>query len=345
MHLRNAVALLIGALLFTSSSPSLQAQRSDSDRSERWELLGEKKVGLWLDRDVIKLDQDEDWYKERRYRQIRFDVKDNDIHLNRVRLVYFNGYDEDLRVDRLIRDGDQYVLRLDGERGYVRRMELSYRSRLNFDGRATVKIYGERAGSRDGDRVAARDEIDDRDRDRVVKDRVEDLRDRDRATVRDRDDDRDRDRAVVRDRATDLRDREATDRDREDRRDRDRLALRDDADDRDGDRRWVELGCRRVSLADRDRDTIDVGKREGWYRAIRLRAEGNDVEIMRIDVVYGNGAPDELDIRRVIRDGRRSEVIDLKGGEKTIDQIQLVYRRLNEERGQTRICADGLLAG
>ena len=160
--------------------------------------------------------------------------------------------------------------------------------------------------------------------------------DRDRATDRDRDDDRDRDRAVVRDRATDLRDREATDRDRVDRRDRDRLALRDDADDRDGDRRWVELGCRRVSLADRDRDTIDVGKREGWYRAIRLRAEGNDVEIMRIDVVYGNGAPDELDVRRVIRDGRRSEAIDLKGGEKTIDQIQLVYRRLSEERGQTR---------
>ena len=175
MHLRNAVALLIGAMLLTSSSPSSQAQRSNSDRSERWELLGEKKVGLWLDRDVIKLDQDEDWYKERRYRQIRFDVKDNDIHLNRVRLVYFNGYDEDLRVDRLIRDGDQYVLRLDGERGYVRRMELSYRSRLNFEGRATVKIYGERAGSRDGDRVAARDEIDDRDRDRVVKDRVEDF--------------------------------------------------------------------------------------------------------------------------------------------------------------------------
>ena len=84
MHLRNAVALFIGALLFTSSSPSSQAQRSDSDRSERWELLGEKKVGLWLDRDVIKLDQDEGWYKERSYRQIRFDVEDNDIHLNRA---------------------------------------------------------------------------------------------------------------------------------------------------------------------------------------------------------------------------------------------------------------------
>ena len=295
-----------------------------------------RKVGLWLDKDVINLDQDEDWYKERRYRELRFDVKDNDIYLNRVRLVYFNKYDEDLRVDRLIHDGDQYSLRLDGERGYVRRIELSYRSRLNFEGRATVKIYGESTRSRDQDRVAARDN-------------VEDLRDRDRATDRG-DDVRDRDRGTIRDDVNDLRDRgRATVRDREaeDLRDRDRPSRRGDVDDRqdDGDRRWVELGCRRVSLADRDRDTIEVGKREGWYRAIRLRAEGNDVEVMRVDVVYGNGAPDEFDVRRVLRDGRRSEAIDLKGSEKTIDQIHLVYRRLNEERGQTTVCAEGFLAG
>ena len=320
MHLRHAIALLVGALVFAPSLPTAQAQGPKADRSERWELLGEKKVGLWLDRDIIKLDQDDDWYKERRYRSIRFDVQDNDIYLNRVRLIYFNEYDEDLRVDRLIRDGDQYLLRLDGERGFVRRIELSYRSRLNFDGRATVKIYGE-AADRDRERVAVREGGDDRNRDRaIVRDSVEDLRDRDRSTVRDRDDSRDRDRAVAR--------RDA-----------------DDGDEDDRDQRWVELGCRRVSLASRDRDTIDVGKREGWYRAIRLRAEGNDVEILRVEVVYGNGAPDELDVRRVIRDGRRSGAIDLKGSEKTIDQIQLVYRRLDEERGQTRICADGLLAG
>ena len=348
MRLRHAIALLLGAVVFIAVTLQVQAQNSNGGR---WELLGEKKVGLWLDKDVINLDQDDDWYKERRYRELRFDVRDNDIYLNRVRLVYFNGYDEDLRVDRLIRDGDQYSLRLDGERGYVRRIELSYRSKLNFEGRATVKIYGESRRSRDGDRVATRDDRDaprdrgddlrdrDRDRDRgTIRDDVNDLRDRGRATVRDREDedvrDRDRDRTARRDREDDVRDRDRGDR-------------RENADDRqdDGDRRWIELGCRRVSLAERDRDTIDVGKREGWYRAIRLRAEGNDVEVLRVEVVYGNGSPDQLDVRRVIRDGRRSESIDLQGSEKTIDQIHLVYRRLNEERGQTRVCADGLLAG
>ena len=361
MRLRHAIALILGAVVFIPVTLKVQAQSSNGGR---WELLGEKKVGLWLDKDVINLDQDDAWYKERRYRELRFDVRDNDIYLNRVRLVYFNGYDEDLRVDRLLHDGDQYSLRLNGERGYVRRIELSYRSKLNFEGRATVKIYGESRRSRDGDRVATRDDreasrdrgddLRDRDRDRgTIRDDVNDLRDRGRATVRDRegDDVRDRDRDRARDgEADDVRDRDrASRRDREegDVRDRDRVARGDDVDDRqvDGDRRWIELGCRRVSLAEKDRDTIDVGKREGWYRAIRLRAEGNDVEVLRVEVVYGNGAPDELDVRRVIRDGRRSEAIDLKGSEKTIDQIHLVYRRLNEERGQTRVCADGLLAG
>src|ERR1044071_7881051 len=147
MPLRHTLALILGAVVFISVTLQVQAQNSDRGR---WELLGEKKVGLWLDKDVINLDQDDDWYKERRYRELRFDVKDNDIYLNRVRLVYFNGYDEDLRVDRLIRDGHQYLLRLNGERAYVRRIELSYRSRLNFEGRATVKIYGETTRPRDG---------------------------------------------------------------------------------------------------------------------------------------------------------------------------------------------------
>ena len=356
MHLPYAIAALAGAVVFAAWAPIAQAQNSDDDRSSgRWELLGEKKVGLWLDRDVIKLDQNDEWYKERRYRRIRFDVEDNDIHLNRVRLVYFNDYDENLRVERLIREGEQYSLRLDGDRGYVRQIELDYRSRLNFDGRATVKIYGELAQYRDRDRVAVRDGARDRDRDAIRDDSV---RDRDRDAIRD-DSVRDRERNATRDDSVRDRERNATrddsvrDRARnanrdDDVRDRDRAAVRDDVDDRDEDerdRRWVELGCRRVSLADRDRDTIDVSKREGWYRAIRLRAEGNDVEVMRVDVVYGNSAPDELDVRRIIRDGRRSRAIDLKGSEKSIEQIQLVYRRLSDERGRTTICVDGLLAG
>jgi len=65
------------------------------------------------------------------------------------------------------------------------------------------------------------------------------------------------------------------------------------ARDRDDDRRqWVDLGCQQVSFRGRDRDTIRVGRREGRFRAIRLAARGNDVEVLRLSVVYGNGNPE-----------------------------------------------------
>jgi hypothetical protein len=111
------------------------------------------------------------------------------------------------------------------------------------------------------------------------------------------------------------------------------------------DRKWIELGCRQVSLSGRDRDAIQVGRREGWFEAIRLRAEGNDVEILNVEVVYGNGSPDELDVRRVIRSGDRTGWLDIRGRERKLNRIDLVYRQRGDDRGRTRICAEGWLAG
>jgi len=321
MPLARATMVITSALLFVVAlSSQSQAQRDD----RRWELLGEKTVGFLVDRDVIALDQDEGWYRERRYRRLKLSVDSNDVHLNRIRLVYFNNYAEDFRVDRTIRENEDYILRLDGERGFLRRIDLSYRSRPSFEGRARVKIYGEPAqyGNRDRDDVVAGKR---RDRDDVVieKERAPD------------------DIVVEKDRAPD-------DVVVEKNRDRDDVIVEKDrgdvvADDQDG-RRWVELGCRRVAFSGRDRDTIEVGKREGWFRAIRLSAEGNDVEVLRAEVIYGNGSPDELDVRRVLRDGDRSRPYDLRGRERTIERIELVYRQ-RDDRGRTRVCAEGLLAG
>ena len=59
--------------------------------------------------------------------------------------------------------------------------------------------------------------------------------------------------------------------------------------DRDGDRRggdqWVQLGCQQVSFRGKDRDSIQVSRREGRFKAIRLAARGNDVEILDLKVV------------------------------------------------------------
>jgi hypothetical protein len=113
--------------------------------------------------------------------------------------------------------------------------------------------------------------------------------------------------------------------------------------DRDRGRDWVQLGCQQVSFRGRDRDSIRVGRREGRFRAIRLTARGNDVEVRRVSVVYGNGNPDELDVQRIIRSGDRTDRLDLKGGDRAISRIDMVYRQRDDFGGRATVCAEGLV--
>lgn len=113
--------------------------------------------------------------------------------------------------------------------------------------------------------------------------------------------------------------------------------------DRDRGQEWVQLGCQQVSFRGRDRDTIRVGRREGRFRAIRLAARGNDVEMRQLSVVYANGNPDELDVQRVIRSGSKTEAIDLKGRDRAIERIDMTYRQRDDFRGRATVCVEGLV--
>lgn len=112
--------------------------------------------------------------------------------------------------------------------------------------------------------------------------------------------------------------------------------------DRDGGRDWVQLGCQQVSFRGRDHDTVRVGRREGRFRAIRLVARGNDVEMRRLSVVYANGNPDDLDVQRVVRSGSKTDPIDLKGGDRAIQRIDMTYRQRDDFGGRATVCIEGL---
>jgi hypothetical protein len=116
---------------------------------------------------------------------------------------------------------------------------------------------------------------------------------------------------------------------------------RDRDNDRRGDR-WVQLGCQQVSFIGRDRDSIDVGRREGRFKAIRLAARGNDVEMLDLKIVYANGEPDDIQVRSLIRAGRETRPLDLRGGDRAIRRIDMVYRSRPNFRGQATVCAEGL---
>jgi hypothetical protein len=124
----------------------------------------------------------------------------------------------------------------------------------------------------------------------------------------------------------------------------DALAQERDRDDSRRDR-WADLGCRDVSFVGRDRDTIRVGRREGRFKAIRLVARGNDVEMLDLKVVYANGDPDDIEVRSVIRAGERTRRLDLRGRDRAIRQIDMVYRSRPDVRGgRATVCAQGLVS-
>jgi hypothetical protein len=107
-----------------------------------WQLLGQQAVGFGVDRDVIRINPFDDW-RNRGYDRLHFVAENNDLHLISVRVVYQNGFGENVRVDRLIRAGDDLALDLPGRRSYLREIEMVYRNRPGFPGRATISVYGE----------------------------------------------------------------------------------------------------------------------------------------------------------------------------------------------------------
>jgi hypothetical protein len=105
---------------------------------------------------------------------------------------------------------------------------------------------------------------------------------------------------------------------------------------------WAELGCQRVSLFGVDHDVIDVGRREGRFKAIRLHVRGADIQMLDLKVVYGNGEPDHIPVRAVIRRGDRTRPLDLRGRERVIRRIEMTYVTIPNFKGQATVCAEGL---
>jgi hypothetical protein len=105
---------------------------------------------------------------------------------------------------------------------------------------------------------------------------------------------------------------------------------------------WVELGCKQVSLFGRDRDSVQVGRREGRFKAIRLHVRGADVEMLDLKVIYASGAPDDIQVRNVIRQGQHTRPLDLRGRERSIARVDMVYRTIPNFKGLANVCVEGL---
>ncbi len=88
--------------------------------------------------------------------------------------------------------------------------------------------------------------------------------------------------------------------------------------------KWVFLGERLVN--DRlDRDVIAVTAERGEFTSLQIRVKGASVDFYKVIVVFGNGRTQEVELRNTIRAGGSSRVIDLRGDDRVIRQIEFLY--------------------
>jgi hypothetical protein len=116
-------------------------------------------------------------------------------------------------------------------------------------------------------------------------------------------------------------------------------------DDDRGARIWIELGCKKVAMDRVDRDVIHVDRavrRNTRFKAIRLIGKGADVHLLDLKVVYDNGAPDDIQVRTILREGDRTRPLDLRGVDRVLDRIQFLYERIPNFKGRAEVCAEGL---
>ena len=87
---------------------------------------------------------------------------------------------------------------------------------------------------------------------------------------------------------------------------------------------WHKIGELHVDFKS-DKDVLKVPG-EQRYKALRIKAVDAAVHIERMQVVYANGAPDDIAIRYDFKKGEESRDIDLKGEDRNIKEISFVYR-------------------
>jgi hypothetical protein len=118
---------------------------------ENWELLGRATVGFERDRDIIRINGNQNWWEgrgggdsRRGIDKLHFTAENSEIYMGSIRVQYINGAVENVRIDRLIQVNGDLVVDLPGERAFIREIEMNYRSRPGYRGQAIVSVFAER---------------------------------------------------------------------------------------------------------------------------------------------------------------------------------------------------------
>ncbi|MGI9408236.1 MAG: hypothetical protein ACR2O4_17795, partial [Hyphomicrobiaceae bacterium] len=88
--------------------------------------------------------------------------------------------------------------------------------------------------------------------------------------------------------------------------------------------KWELLATKKVNML-ADRDVIEMSRSDGRFNALRFEATRGSINIYRVRVFFGNGDKQDLDVNQKIREGERTDAIDLDGRNRVIDRIEMLY--------------------
>jgi hypothetical protein len=93
---------------------------------------------------------------------------------------------------------------------------------------------------------------------------------------------------------------------------------------------WEKLGERTVHGGPRrgDRDVIVVGRDDGMFTRLMLKAEYSGLELYDVNITFGDGSTWSPSTRFVFTKNSRSRVIDLPGGARNVRKVEFLYRNL-----------------
>ncbi|MEO0797941.1 MAG: hypothetical protein AAFY53_01900, partial [Pseudomonadota bacterium] len=120
------------------SGTILDSERDELETGRGEVLFGVQRVGLGLDRDVVRVSSDVG-----KFQRFRLRVLENDVFVNSVSVVYRDGSTDTVAVNaEILRNTTSGWFRI-SETKFVSEVRLDYRARANFRGRARVELFGE----------------------------------------------------------------------------------------------------------------------------------------------------------------------------------------------------------
>ncbi|MFA6506627.1 MAG: hypothetical protein WCT14_11035 [Treponemataceae bacterium] len=85
-----------------------------------------------------------------------------------------------------------------------------------------------------------------------------------------------------------------------------------------------------------DMGTLSIGRDVGPFQRLVFQAEGNDVEIERIVVIYTDGHKSTIPMHNRFNKGNKSSIVDLEGNKRFIQSIAF-YNRKDERIREDRV--------